>query len=209
MKKLLVGVFCAILGTSAQAATLDFLGDANNEERGVASGTTYSNAFTGGLTLTLTAGMDFNPYFDGANAGLGVCQVLDNEDQCDPSSDDNVTDGESVTIDLNGTYNLSNFLFTGEGHSLSAGIVPLATDETLLFGINGGALSQTTFALLSAASFMDVQSFTLAFDDDGNNAEQFYLASVVATPIPVPAALPLLIAGIGSMAWVGRRRKTA
>lgn len=207
MKKLLVGVFCAILGTSAQAATLDFLGDANNEERGVASGTTYSNAFTGGLTLTLTS--NFNPYFDGANAGLGVCKELDEGDQCDPASDDNVTAGESVTVDLNGTYNLSNFVFTGEGHSIGAGIQPLVTDETLRFSINGEALSQTTFAILSGASFVNVQSFTLAFDDDQNTAEQFYLASVVATPIPVPAAFPLLIAGLGSMAWVGRRRKTA
>lgn len=158
------GRVLAILGTSAQAETLDFLGGANNEERGVASCTMYSNAFTGGLTLASTS--NFKPYFDGANAGLGVCKELDEGDQCDPASDDNVTTGEWVTVDLNGTYNLSNFLFTGEGHSIGAGIQPLVTDETLRFSINGEALSQTTFASLSAASFMNVQSFTLAFDDE-------------------------------------------
>lgn len=207
MKKLLAGLLCAFFATSAQSATLDFLGDANAQERGVSSGTTYSNAFTDGLTLTLTS--NFSPYFDSKNAGLGVCKVLNSNDQCVPASDDNVTFGESVTVDLNGLFDLSRFLFTGEGHSLAAGIQPLVTTETLLFGTNGGALQQTTFADLSAASFMNVQSFTLAFDDNGNNAKQFYLASVVATPVPLPAALPLLLAGLGGMAWVGRRRKAA
>ncbi len=207
MKKMLVAAIFAAFGASAQAATLDFIGDANASERGVASGFTYNNAFTDGVTLTLES--NYNPYFDDSNAGLGVCKVLNGSAQCNPTNDDNVTVGESLTVKLDGTYKLSNLLFTGEGHSVAAGIVPLATTETLLFGTNGGALAQWTFAALSSATFNKVKSFSFHFDDGNATAEQFYLANAVVSPVPVPASLPLLLAGFGGLAALRRKRRKA
>ncbi len=43
----------------------------------------------------------------------------------------------------------------------------------------------------------------------GNSNAGWDIDAVSVAPIPVPAALPLLVAGIGGLAWAGRRRKNA
>ena len=57
-------------------------------------------ALTGGgyVVVSATGG---NPYLDdlsGGPGGLGVCTDLSGSNQCDPSSDDDVTSGESLTL---------------------------------------------------------------------------------------------------------------
>ncbi len=49
-----------------------------------------------------------------------------------------------------------------------------------------------------------VSSFDIAFDDISGG-----VASIHATPVPVPAALPMLLGGLGMLGWVSRRRKAA
>ncbi len=196
-------------GAVANAATLDFLADANASERGVASGTVINSIFTGFTNVTLSANDGFSPYFDKGNAGLGVCKVLTASAQCNPSDDDNVTISEMLTIAFDTAMNLSNMVFTGEGHSSAAGIEPLTTTETLLFAINGGTLAQYTFADLSAASFTNVLSASFHYDDGASTAEQFYLASADVTPVPLPAALPMLAAAMGGLGFLARRRRKA
>ncbi|MCR8724068.1 VPLPA-CTERM sorting domain-containing protein [Frigidibacter sp. ROC022] len=189
---------------AAQAATLDFMGYANSGEKGVANGTMISSPFFDGETVTFSAtasGNDAYAYFDAGDAGLGVCKSLTQSDQCTPSSDDNVTYGEAVTIAFDGLRTLSDILFRAEGH------VPLTTNETLLFGINGGTLTEYTFAGLSGLSFGNVSSATFAFG--GTSEQQFYIQSAVVTAatVPLPAAAPMLLMALGGFGFAARRKR--
>lgn len=207
IKKLIAISFAAgMFATGASAATLNALAEGNSFERGEASGYVWQNANTGGLKVTLTS--NYNPYFDADNAGLGVCKVLDAAKQCNPSSDDNVTGGggidEWVELAFEQTTKVFDLLFRDENHNPLGG-----SAATLLIGLNGGALTQYTFAAASATVFSDVKSIRFQYDGAGRNPDQFYLTGAGVTPVPVPAALPLLIGGLGIMGWVARRRKAA
>ncbi|WP_375230312.1 VPLPA-CTERM sorting domain-containing protein [Roseobacter sp. S98] len=235
MKKIIAIAVCATLGTAAQSATLDFLEFANDNEHGVANGTTIEFE---GVDVTFNAGLHEGidgtafAYFDHGGAGLGVCKsprsgVTFGEgrtgagrgNDCSDAGDDNVTVTETVTISFDQAFNLSELSFTGEGHSFSNPV--FLEDETtglnrsaatLLFGVNGGPLAEFTFSELSMETFLGVTSATFAFDDanfnGGNNtADQFYLASAVVNPVPLPAGLPLLLAGIGGLGILRRRQR--
>lgn len=188
--------------TAAPAATLDFLAEGNRDERGVADGTVLT---FDGVDVTFTS--SHFAYFDGGDAGLGVCQVLGGwhrTDQCVPPSDDNVTTGEAVTLGFDAAQTLSEFRFRDASHN------PLASEETLLFGVNGGPLAQYTFGGLNALVFSGVQSATFAYDDSGNNSAQFYVESASAVAaVPLPATAPLIAAALGAFGLVGRRRRSA
>lgn len=209
MKSLIFGAIGAMtLGLSANAAVLDFAAEAAGNERGVVDGTVI--VFDGlGVTFSAdgpNASDDNVAYFDdvsgGKPAGLGVCKVLAG-DQCTPSSDDNITTGESVTLSFSETVDLSQLRFRNANHD---DISP--SMSTLLYAINGGALSQNTFAFLSSSIFTGVDSITLAFG--GNQPNQFYVNVLSANPVaavPLPAAAPLLLSGLGLLGFQSLRRR--
>lgn len=230
MKSTFIAAGVAVLMASgANAANLDFLDFANNNEHGVANGTVIN---FDGVDVTFDAGISSTgaeafSYFDHGGAGLGVCKSprdgvtfgggltgQGTGNDCFNAGDDNVTSDEYVTISFDGIFTLSELSFTGEGHSFSNPVFlqdedPGRADATLLFGINGGDLEQFTFADLATLSFDDVFSATFAFDDEYETADQFYLASAVLAPIPLPAGLPMLLAGLGGFGFLARRRKNA
>ena len=210
---------------AASAAVLDFVQEANNNERGVTDGT---EIIMNGVNVTFTS--SHFAYFDHGGAGLGVCKYVANPgatsnngegNQCNtdipnPASDDNVTSTESVTISFDYAMTLSNLLFNQEGHAPFSDSAT-ALQKTLLFGINDGTLVRYTFAQLQSMSFSDVISATFAFDDatfwndaDFNGlsaaSEQFYLAAATVVPVPLPAAGLMLLAGLGALGAARRRR---
>lgn len=207
----------------AQAATLDFISEANNNERGVTDGTVIN---MDGVNVTFSANSSYFAYFDHDNAGLGVCKNVTDftiggtSNRCaSGASDDNVTISEAVTIAFDTAMTLSSIVFQQEGHKPFSATTA-ALGKTLLFGINGATtLDRYTFGNLQTLSFDDVRSATFAFDDatfdpvNGNNltrnAEQFYLASATVSPVPVPAAFPLLLAGLGGLGLMARRKRKA
>ena len=208
MKQLFLSTLLAVglAAGAASAATLDFVSYANTSgEHGVMSGTTIN---FNGVDVTFDAGK-YYPYFDSSSpaevamggAGLGVCKrLLASTGLCYPSSDDNVTEKEAVRLTFGKTLTtLEGLLFNAEGHHSLAG-----STATLLFGINGGALSSYTFSELMGLSFHNVDSATFAFG--GTAADQFYVGGAT---IPVPAAAPLLLGALGMLGFgASRRRKS-
>lgn len=222
----IAAVIAAMSAGSASAATLDFLAAATNNERGFQDGSVVT---LDGLNVTLSAGLQSNygadpavtddayAYYDHGNAGLGVCKNVTNftsggtANRCaSGAGDDNVTVTEYVTLAFDAAQKLSSFAFRNANHH-----VINSTTQTLLVGINDGPLAQYTFAALSSVfpTFFDVDSITLAYDDGESSANQFYLSSVTAevdpeiNEVPLPAGLPLMLAGLGAFGVASRRRK--
>ncbi len=206
MKLFATAAASLLMAGSLQAATLDFVAEAAGNERGVVDGTTIN---FDGVDVSFSALNGF-AYFDdvsGGPGGLGVCQTLDVNDQCDPSSDDNITITESVTLTLDGTYDFFGLSFNDAKHnSLDGNIV-----DTLLIGINGLVEVRYTFAEAVAALFENVNKIRFVYDtaNEGTTANQFYVSGATVSAVPLPAAGWLLIGGLGGLAAMKRRKKAA
>ncbi|MEY1554514.1 VPLPA-CTERM sorting domain-containing protein [Yoonia sp. R2331] len=233
MKKLFTAaaISAAFFATSAVAApvSINFQAEADFNEQALSDGTVLNSVNTSLLNVTVSGGLQTNygtpvandayAYLDHGNAGLGVCTTpfaintvggTGKENQCNPGSDDNVTANEFVTIAFDVTMILSDFVFRAANHSL----ISSTSLDTLLIGINGGGLSETSFGALSNIPLFGIDSLTLAYG--GTGAQEFYLSSVKAEPdpnivgqIPLPAGLPLLLAGLGALGLAKRRKQHA
>lgn len=209
MKTLLTAAAATIAMTGfAHAATIDIQGfiDDGYGERGVQDGTMLT---VDGLDIVFSAENGF-AYFDRGRAGVGACAVLNAQAQCVPSSDDNVTEGESVTLAFDGPFDLTGLVFRDANHD----VLGTATGDLvdLRFTDVDGLTKSYAYEIGTTLALTAIESITL-----GYNNQQFYLSAFGATEfgggtfdnvgeVPLPAAGFLFAGGIAAMSAVRRRR---
>jgi len=208
MRVLSVVVGMAVTGASAQASTLQDFGDH-----------TFDSA-TDLFWLDLTFSTDLSYIYVSSQLGDGgqfdgyryatfaeVSQMWDNADVLE-------TGGESLPgptpqsyVDYVNWFGITKASFQVGAPGLSAGIVlsPTETYGVTYFGVN---INQPDSAL-------DWQTYWAAIIPGwtGTNNAFDYVGSYLVTneipPVPLPAALPLLMSALGFFGFLGWRRKKA
>ena len=213
MKKIFLALFFILgfaLSAHAQSYDVDFKNDVPNgadypfwggNERGIADGTILE---FDGVYIKFSATSTDNEnggyaYFDGGAAGLGVCGTLSG-DQCAPSSDDNLTSGETLTLSFFSDANAQNT------HVVALGFLEFRDADhnvidsySHLLGINGNALTSTAMN----AGWTDAGSvFTFGYD-----SQEYYISSMVVHNVPEPATWLMMVIGFGLVSSAARRRK--
>lgn len=150
----------------------------------------HENSYNGGEGLKL-AGTDV------LGAGLGVYHEKNN------TSDDNITSKESLKLHFDKAVTLSFIGLRSDGH--------VTTDWAK------GATFQYSFDnthWVSALLPKNVGQFAVNktgtdfyFRYGGKKADQFYLSSMTVTTVPEPEVISLLLAGMGFMGFISRRRR--
>lgn len=121
-------------------------------------------------------------------AGLGVYHVAGD------SSDDNITSGEKLTLTFAGPVQLSNVMLRSDGHDTSWG-------RNATFLLNGVSykLADTISPALTGSVF--------TFQFGGAKPDQFYLGGMTVSAVPEPSSYAMLLAGVGLLGFLTRRRK--
>lgn len=227
MKKIVcLFALLGFISTSVQAATFNFGDYADGVNT---NGATFSNSLgnnglgefgydaysvtNGGITVTASG-----TYVDGAGntqaasaymdgkwrnlAGLGVCKVLDSGDQCNPSSDDNVTANEALKLVFDTTVSLDGLrLVNGDHFTNFIGDFSLLIDDSLSY-----TLSLAEFPLLSNYVGRTFEFISLA-GLNSDYREEFYINTLEVSTVPLPAAAWLF--GSALLGFFGFTRRKA
>jgi len=216
MRNLFISILLlASLNThSAIAATFDFISyadkDANNDghhEWG------YENFSVTEDNITLNAtGLHWKnnkwqqayAYLDKGKAGMGVCKVVNSNNQCNPSSDDNVTYREALVLGFDQTVKLDTVLFQNGKHK---------SNFRGNFGLSILTNNQwSNWELFSLQHIFNSELVGNAFafynpNKSNKNSKQFYIetltvssvlrtASNQSATVPTPGTLVLLLVGL-------------
>ena len=212
----LIAVFFLVAASSAHALSIDYANMANTSP-GEGGYSSFTPAPIGGISVTATgtniAGTaDYYAYldsnFDGRLGGLGVCKDLvgspnvDGSD-CDPSSDDNVTAGERLTVEFSEEVNISEILFRDGLHydtfKYKDNDFDLYIDD-ILDGTYDLVHSFTT--PLTGTKF----SFIASYGD--TDLDEFYIEMITFAAVPEPSTYLLLGSGmLGLVFWRRKRLK--
>lgn len=204
--KILSGVFVAAVlafaGTHVSAATLDFTESAFIGANGNVAGTTYSITTSGG-SLTWGQSQDGSTCIGLACArdGLGV-------------GDDEITiGGEEVRIDFGTTIRLTGLAFldlfsSGDGQNQERAMVAYSGGsmffDSLLSETPGG---DSGFRAVNGLDILtDFLVFTAGGTNDNLGRDDYALAAVTVTAVPLPPALAMFLVALGGIGILSRKR---
>ncbi len=217
-------ILCCASAT-ANAVIIDFINMADGAF-GESAWNPLTLSFAGfsvDITATATAPTDDDnsqyAYLDTRNnkgpAGLGVCKDLINDpgdaggpnpgsstNVCSPSSDDNVTFGESLHFVFTEDVVIDNLWFNNNhdgGFNPLVDLIDIQGAPTSVdTGYAGGPNGIGPFPVLNAGSMFDVRF----------NNQQFYISAMEVRGVPEPGTLALLVAGLLGLSIMRRQRTT-
>ncbi len=143
-------------------------------------------------------------YLDSGNAGLGVCQQLNGDnDQCKVGSDDNVTFEESLKLAFNQEVTINETLFRNGDHGTNF-------DGDFQLSIDGGpaitiALTNIFLTPLTGTEFI-FSNPNAGGGSNVSNSQQFYISNLDVAPVPIPGAVWLFGTGLIGLARFTRRK---
>lgn len=198
-----------VMAISVNAAVFDFTaiadGDGSYGPDGREHGMSSFTFAKDGLSVTTTGfntttSDSYFAYLDAGNAGLGVCQQLNgDDDQCKVGSDDNVTYDESLKLVFDQSVTISETTFQNGQHGTTfTGNFDLSVDGVMITGLT---LTNIFSTPLTGTEFIfSSQSI------GGATGEQFYISSLDVTPVPVPAAVWMFGSGLIGLGRFARRK---
>jgi hypothetical protein len=180
---------------------------ANFGEYGISTLSLAGDGFALDITGTKGGNAAF-AYLDAGHGGLGVCGSLTSTKQCNPSSDDNITSGEILKMTFNKAVTIDKIWFnnnhdgdtTLSGNKIKIGGTDYAL--TLATGVpsfNDDWTPGVPFSVAAGGSLL----FSLAT----TNFDQFYVSGMTVTAVPEPETYAMMLAGLGLLGWMARRRK--
>lgn len=190
----------------ANADTIDFVADANTMERGEpVSG--YVIPLTFG-TLTVTAGDAIgaaHPYLDAGFGGLGACSTLDGGFQCNPSSDDNATSGDSVIFTFNVATTISGILMNNnhDGDRSLLGDTMTIGGALYMFADGGPGLNSSVAGSYTVGAGVP---FVILNQNEADNDKEFYVSEITVTHAPEPGTVAMVGLGLIGVGLASRRR---
>lgn len=158
-----------------------------------------SNPLNGGISRAFA-------YLDWGNAGLGVCKSANSTganpdsstNQCNPSSDDNVTVGEYLAFSFNQDVQIDNFWFNNN-HDGGFGAGDLVTIGGSDFAVGTGYVGGNN----GIGPFMLGKGSELLVRYKN---EEFYISGMEVSTVPEPSTLALVGLGIIGLGLRSRRK---
>ena len=227
LRLLLTATSFAALGGVASAAVIDF--DDPAIQGAAISSITSSDGLIG-ATISATGGIGEAVVFDTSATGTadpdlegpfrleggvpgtgtttpGGVLIIQENDLASGGPDDTASGG-SISFAFDQAIDFTGFsIFDGATITVSSSSVAGSSVFSVGEPVNEGPGNRVFNTFSTAGLFDGVSDLTFAFE--GSGAIDSLLVAPVAgvSPIPVPAALPLLLAGLGGLGLVSRRRR--